>query len=266
MGLAVSRIVRNATTWLIETVTGPASKQAMYDKRIQDLQETIEQCEEKALRLEGQMAHQDMIMKSKRKECKMYMQKRQLTNDVVTKRHAIETFRALKAAENIWQRYSKQLTKMQNMVDVCRSNLLEMEAADDVMMMSGRLEVIRIEPNIDHIIDQNDKNEEAMHDIQAQNEELQDSMNTVAYRDVHLSDESLMAELNELYDPESQSQQRSQSQERVRTHTKSNEGELRVDTELEDEEHQAITQPVRLVPTNVYPASHRYQALETSLV
>lgn len=212
----VSSMVRIACTWVVESVAGPASKHNIIRERTERLHATIEQCNEKAERCKAEMDHLELIINAKRKDAKFLQQRLRATHDVMTKHQAVNAMRELKSAQNKWKRYADQHTQLMRSITACETGLMDLEASEHIMEVSGPLQSIHIQnAEYDKIIDQNEENEERMMEIRDQSDELQEAMSQSNTRDV-FSDEALLAELQEMTDPGSTVHQQ--------------EGELRIDT------------------------------------
>lgn len=238
--------MRLACTWVVESVTGPPNKQNIMRERSERLHNTIEQCNDKAERCKAEMDNLELIINAKRKDAKQLQLRLRMTHDVMTKHQAVNSMRQLKSAQIKWKRYADQHTQLMRSVTACETGLMDLEASEHIMTVSGPLQSIHIQnAEYDKIIDQNDENEERMIEIRDQSDELHEAMSHSNTRDT-FSDEALLAELQEMTDPGSTQQQE--------------EGELRIDTsDPFTEQHSLepiVVKPVR-EPVRAAPQRHQ---------
>lgn len=239
---AVTSVVRYAYIWVKESIVAPPSKQNLMRERTERLHKLIDECNDKAETCKAEMDHLELIISAKRKEAKLLQQRLRATHDVMTKHQAVNAMRQLKTAQTKWKRYADQHTQLMRSVSTFETGLMDLEASEHVMSVTGPLQKITIQNvEYDKIIDQNDENEERMIEIRDQSDELQNAMSHSNTRDT-FSDEALLAELQEMADPGSTIHER--------------EGELRIDTSdftiddnsLEPIVVKPVREPVRAAP------------------
>jgi hypothetical protein len=217
MGQKISSAVNAAVNWVFEAVNGTVPRVSVFDKRTRELEDSIRVCHEKDENFRSNIQLLEIKMQSQRKQSKFLLQKLKQGHDVGIKRQACDSMREYKASQKKYNHYTSEHAKMQTAIESCENSLLNLQAGENIMMLAGPLQSIRVHENHDKVIDQHEENVENMQIAQEQADELHDATSFGFSRDDDITEEALLEELESM-------QNTSAMHDAV-----SNEGQLRVE-------------------------------------